>query len=186
MRRWAVPFGFLCLVLTAAFVFQQRLSSRRAGFPAPDFTLSDLNGRRIRLSDLRGHVVFLNVWATWCPPCREEMPSMERLYRRLQDTSFIMLAVSVDEGGAETVRRFVDRVGISFPVLLDPRGTVPSRYGVTGFPETFIIDRQGQVIQHTIGPEDWDSEAVYQYIVKLLQADSGTTQASGEHAPSGT
>jgi cytochrome c biogenesis protein CcmG/thiol:disulfide interchange protein DsbE len=185
MKRWGMPFAFLCLALGVAFIFQQRQSTSRAGFPAPDFVLSGLDGRRYQLSALRGQVIFLNVWATWCPPCREEMPSMQRLYRRLQGHDFTMLAVSVDEGGADVVRRFIDRVGVTFPVLLDPHGTVATRYGVTGFPETFVIDRQGQVIHHTIGPEEWDSEPVYEYFAKLLESDSPTTQASGEHAPTG-
>jgi len=182
MKRWIAPFSFLGLALVGAFYFQQYQVTQRVGFPAPDFVLRDLAGRTYRLSDLRGQVVFLNVWATWCPPCREEMPSMERLYRRLRGTDFHMLAVNVDEGGTDLVRQFVEQVGITFPVLLDPRGGVPQRYGVTGFPETFIIDRRGQVVHHTIGPEDWDSQAVSQYLARLLDNHPVAADASGPSA----
>jgi peroxiredoxin len=177
MKRWGVPFGFLLVALAGAFYYQQRQGVGRAGFPAPDFTLKDINGHVHRLADLRGKIVFLNLWATWCPPCRMEMPSMERLYRRLQGTDFVMLAVSEDEDGIAAVRPFVDKMGLTFPVLLDQDGGLPSRYGVTGYPETFVIDRDGRVIQHTVGPENWESEAVYRYFLKLLDQRPGTTQA---------
>ena len=110
---------------------------------------------------------------------------MERLHRRLQGTDFRMLAVSEDEDGAAAVRPFVDKMGLTFPVLLDQDGTLPPRYGVTGYPETFILDREGRVIQHTIGPEDWASESVYRYFLKLLDQGPGAAQAGAEHAPTG-
>ncbi len=185
MRRWSLPFGFLVIALGAAFYYQQQQAGGRAGFPAPDFSLNDLQGQHRRLSEFRGKVVFLNVWATWCPPCRLEMPSMEHLYRRLKDRDFVMLAVSEDEDGVPPVQKFVDQMGITFPVLVDPEGVVPGRYGVTGYPETFIIDRQGRVIQHTIGPEEWDTEQAYQFFTRLLETGPGTTQASGERARAG-
>jgi len=184
MKRWALPFGFLLIALGAAVYYQQQQASGRAGFPAPDFSLKDLNGRVYRLSDFRGKIVFLNVWATWCPPCRMEMPSMERLYRRFKDREFVMLAISEDEDGAGAVRPFVEQLGLTFPILLDQGGVVPPRYGVTGYPETFVIDRDGQVIQHTIGPEDWQSDRAYAYFERLLQR--GGTQASGQHARTGS
>lgn len=185
MKRWGLPFGFLLVALAGASYYQQRQAVGRAGFPAPDFALKDINGRTYRLADLRGKIVFLNLWATWCPPCRMEMPSMERLHRRLQGTDFIMLAVSEDEDGSTAVRPFVDQMGLTFPVLLDQDGVLPARYGVTGYPETFVIDRGGRVIQHTIGPENWESEPAYRYFLKLLEHGPGTTQAGSEHAPTG-
>ncbi|MFN8628220.1 MAG: TlpA disulfide reductase family protein [Candidatus Binatia bacterium] len=185
MKRWALPVGFLLIALGAVFYYQQRQTAGRAGFPAPDFALRDLQGRTHRLAELRGKVVFLNVWATWCPPCRLEMPSMEQLHRRLQGTDFVMLAVSEDEDGAAVVQRFIDQLGLTFPVLLDPEGIVPGRYGVSGYPETFVIDRDGRVIQHTIGPEDWNSEPSYRYFTRVLEAGSGDAQAAGETASTG-
>ena len=185
MRRWTLPFGFLLIALGAALYFQQLQATGRAGFPAPDFVLNDLDGRTHRLADYRGRVVFLNVWATWCPPCRMEMPSMERLYRRLRGEDFIMLAINEDEAGAEAVREFVSETGISFPVLLDPQGKVPERYGVTGYPETFVIDRDGRVVQHTIGPENWGSEHVHRYFVDLLDRSGRTTEAARKDVQAG-
>jgi peroxiredoxin len=172
MTRWGIAFGALLIALAAALYYQQLQASSRNGFPAPNFALNDLGGRTHRLSDFRGKVVFLNLWATWCPPCRMEMPSMERLYQRLRGTDFVMLAVSEDEGGAATVRAFVEQMQLSFPILLDEHGVLPSHYGVTGYPETFIIDRSGRVVHHAIGPEDWDSDAVYRFLRALL--DEGT------------
>lgn len=185
MKRWGLPFSFLLLAMAGAIYYQQQQATGRAGFPAPNFTLKDVNGRSYRLADLRGQIVFLNIWATWCPPCRMEMPSMERLHRRLQGKDFIMLAVSEDEDGVTAVRPFIDQMGLTFPVLLDPEGVLPSRYGVTGYPETFVIDRDGSVIQHTIGPENWESEAAYRYFLKVIEPGPGTTQAGSEHAPTG-
>jgi peroxiredoxin len=171
MKRWVVPFGILVVALAAAFYYQQLQASNRTGFPAPDFALTDLSGRVHRLADFQGKVVFLNVWATWCEPCRMEMPSMERLYRRLKGKDFVMLAVSEDEAGHPAVQPFVDELGLTFPVLIDRDGIVPPRYGVTGFPETFVIDRQGRVIQHFIGPEDWGSTQAVEFFSRLLEQE---------------
>ena len=181
MRRWGVAFCALLVALTAAFYYQQLQAKGRAGFPAPDFTLEELSGERWRLSELRGKVVFLNVWATWCSPCRMEMPSMERLHQRLKNDGLVILAISEDEGGFSAVKPFVDEIGATFPVLLDPEGIVPVRYGVTGYPETFLIDRRGQVVHHAIGPADWDSEEVYLFLAELLAQppDDNGAGASG-------
>lgn len=168
MRRWVPPLIVLSLALGAALYSQQMRSATRSGYPAPDFALLDLSGREYRLSDLRGKIVFLNVWATWCPPCREEMPSMERLHRSLAGRDFVMLAISEDAQGRQVVEPFVRQLGLTFPVLLDPDGFIPKRYGVTGYPETFVIDRAGRIVQHLIGPEDWGSEQVLEYFRRLL------------------
>ncbi|MFQ5667384.1 MAG: TlpA disulfide reductase family protein [Candidatus Binatia bacterium] len=186
MKRWALPLGFLLIALGGAFYYQQLQAGARAGFPAPDFTLTDLDGRPHRLADFRGKVVFLNVWATWCPPCRMEMPSMERLYQRLQREDFVMLAVSEDEGGYGVVRPFVEQLGLTFPVLMDPDGIVPQRYGVTGYPETFIIDRGGQVVQHTIGPADWEHDQIYDYFLHLLAQPAAAARASDGQSRAGS
>jgi peroxiredoxin len=185
MKRWSLPFGFLLIALGAAFYYQQHQASGRASFPAPDFSLKDLGGHTLRLGDFRGKVVFLNMWATWCPPCRMEMPSMEHLYQRLQGKDFVMLAVSEDEDGTSAVRPFIEQMRLTFPILIDQQGVLPPRYGVTGYPETFIIDRDGQVIQHTIGPEDWGNDRVYEYFTRLLNRETGTTQTAGEHPATG-
>ena len=122
---------------------------------APDFVAPDLSGQAVRLSAQRGKVVFLNLWTTWCPPCREEMPSMSDLAKRLAGEDFVMLAVSEDDGGATVVKPFVEQMKLSFPVLVDPTGDVGRRYGVSGYPETFIIDREGRQVARFIGPRNW-------------------------------
>jgi peroxiredoxin len=139
------------------------------GQPAPEFSLSDLAGRTVRLGSLQGRVVLLNIWATWCEPCRQEMPAMQALYERLGGPDFEMLAVSADQGSDETVVRFVREYGLTFPVLRDPELQVAGRYRVTGYPETFVIDRNGRVVAHRIGPYEWDSEASVAVFRRLIE-----------------
>jgi len=146
---------------------------------APDFSVVDLSGKTVRLSALRGRVVLVNVWTTWCPPCRDEMPSMERLYRELAGPDFELLAVSEDDGGADVVRRFVEDLGVTFPVLHDPERQVGTRYGVWGYPETFVIDRGGRIVERVIGPRTWDTPEQ----VAALRALLGAGIAPGEPPP---
>ena len=142
----------------------------RAPAVAPDFAVPDLSGQAVRLSAHRGQVVLVNLWATWCPPCREEMPSMERLYRQLKDRGFVLLAVSQDEDGAAAVKPFVEQMKVTFPVLVDPQGEVGRKYGVWGYPESFLLDREGRVVERVIGPRDWASENQVAQIEALLAA----------------
>ena len=143
---------------------------QRGPMLAPDFSVPDLAGQTVRLSALRGKVVLVNLWATWCPPCREEMPSMERLYQKLKTRDFQLLAVSQDEDGRRVVEPFVRQMKLSFPVLVDPEHQVGDRYGVWGYPETFVIDRSGRVADRVIGPRDWASPESIEKIEKLLAA----------------
>jgi peroxiredoxin len=135
---------------------------------APDFGLSNLAGDYVKLSDYRGKVVFLNIWATWCPPCREEMPSMESLYQRLKGPKFEMLAVSVDRDGEKVVRPFAKKYGLTFPVLLDPDNKTYRLYGLTGVPETFILDKNGAVIHKIIGPQNWMNKEWLDYFDRII------------------
>lgn len=176
MTRWLAPAVLAIALATTVAFLQSRHGRQGSGFPAPDFSLRDLRGNAVRLSDFRGKIIFLNLWATWCPPCREEMPSMERLYRRFKGQDFAMLAVSEDTDPA-VVRGFVSEMALSFPVLLDTDGKLPSRYGVTGYPETFVIDRDGNVIQHFIGPEDWESATSLRFFSELLKPKSGSGES---------
>ena len=145
---------------------------------APDFAVPDLDGQAVHLSAFRGRVVLVNLWATWCPPCREEMPSMERLHQRLKDKGFVILAVSEDEGGAAGVKTFVEQMHVTFPVLLDPDGDVGRKYEVWGFPESFLLDRDGRVVERVIGPRDWSSPEQIARI-EALMADPGLRPGSG-------
>ena len=148
-----------------------------AGKPqAPDFTLADLRGEPVRLSDLRGRVVLLNFWATWCMPCRDEMPSMQRLWQTYRDRGLTVLAVSTDTGGKKRVANFARRLELSFPILLDSDGQVSDRYQVSGVPASFLIDRQGRIVAHVLGSEDWASEAAFQQVERLLAEAAETTK----------
>jgi peroxiredoxin len=174
-RSLAAPAVAVVVVVGAVLALQHLQGGARSGYAAADFSLQDLNGQTVRLADLRGRIVFLNLWATWCPPCRDEMPGMEALWQRFRGRDFAMLAVAEDGEGAKTVEPFVRQLGLTFPVLLDADNRLPGRFGVTGYPETFVIDRDGQVIKHVIGPEDWDSPEMVAYFEALLAAPTPHT-----------
>jgi len=138
------------------------------GDRAPAFHLQALDGRTVSLADYRGKIVMVHFWATWCPPCVEEMPMLEQLYRSLGAADFEILAVSVDEGGARAVAEFMQRNGLNLPVLLDPRRSVAGLYGTFKFPETYVVDRQGVVTYKAIGPRDWTDPATMNAIRALI------------------
>lgn len=113
--------------------------------------------------------MLLNFWATWCKPCEDEMPAMERLYRGLRDSGFELLAVSADiEGDLEVVREFRDRMAISFPIALDPEKRISQLYQTMGFPESLLIDKDGTVVERYVGPRDWDHRSYATRIRELL------------------
>jgi cytochrome c biogenesis protein CcmG/thiol:disulfide interchange protein DsbE len=138
------------------------------GLTAPDFTFPDLDGKKVSLSDYRGRVVFVNIWATWCLPCVEEMPSIEKLYNRFKGDQFQILAVSIDSNGREAVVPFMKKLNLTFPVLLDPEGKIRKRYGLTGVPESFVIDREGIVVKKVIGPIDWAAPEVIRFFQDFI------------------
>ncbi len=135
---------------------------------ADDFTLPLASGQTFRLSEHRGQVVFLNFWATWCPPCREEMPAMERLYRQRKGDGFVLIAVSVD-ADSSVVRPYLQAHGLTFPVALDPKMDLANGYGVRALPSSFIIDRQGNLAALALGPRHWDGEASNALIDRMAQ-----------------
>jgi len=139
------------------------------GVPAPNFTLPGLDGQMISLADYKGKVVFLNIWAAWCPPCVEEMPSMEKLYQELKGEDFEILAVSIDVFGAKEVIPFMKKHTLSFPALTDTKGTIKSLYQTTGVPESFIIDKKGIIVEKVIGPRDWATPGAFRYFRNLIQ-----------------
>ncbi len=145
-----------------------------AGEKAAPFKLTDLSGDSVSMADLRGKVVFLNIWATWCAPCREEMPSMEKLYERLHDNKgFVMLAVSQDTESRDEVEAYVKKHGYHFDVLLDPKNAVAEAYKVSGVPETFIIDRDGRIVAHHSGAFDWSQPGIRDALEELLKENKG-------------
>ena len=137
--------------------------------PAPDFTVPGLGGSPLRLRDFKGQVTILNFWATWCVPCREEMPAMERLYRRFKAKGFTILALSIDARGEDVVAPFVKSFGLTFPVGLDPKMTVAGEYRMTALPTSIVIDRGEAIVAVAVGARAWDSPAAYQAIETLLE-----------------
>jgi peroxiredoxin len=140
------------------------------GDQAPEFSLRSFEGASVSLRDLRGKVVMVHFWATWCPPCVEEIPALDRLYRSIKGKEFEMLAVSVDEGGAGAVASFIQRNRLSIPVLFDPQQTVARLYGTSKFPETYIIDRNGVVSYKAIGPKDWTDPSNIQIVKNIIES----------------
>ena len=140
------------------------------GAAAPNFSLPGLDGKMITLADYKGKVVFLNIWATWCPPCVQEMPSMKKLYQELNGEGFEILAVSIDASGGEAVIPFMKKYGLSFPALLDTKSSIKSLYQTTGVPESFIIDKDGIIAEKIIGPREWASPDAIRLIRNLIQS----------------
>ena len=138
--------------------------------PAPDFTFPGLDGKMVSLTDLRGKVVLLNIWATWCAPCVEEMPSMEKLYQALKDEGLEILAVSIDETGTDAVRPFMKKHRLSFPALIDINGIINNLYQTTGVPESFIIDKQGIIVDKVVGARNWASPTAIRYFRELIHS----------------
>ena len=179
MRKWLF-LGFI--VLTFGFLATLARSPSEGRRLAPEFVLPDPHGQVVRLSQLKGKIVMLNVWTTWCPPCRKEMPTMETLYRRFKGTDFVMLAASQDVDGKSTVLPYMQESGFTFPIVLDVSGEVGRKYGVTGYPETFIIDRQGRIVHHHIGFNDWSLPNVEASLRRLMDLGDWVPW-SGENTP---
>jgi peroxiredoxin len=167
MKRWICAV-FLLALFAAPGCTKHELPAVE-GNAAPDFTLKDLSGQPVQLSSLKGKVVLLNFWATWCPPCREEVPSMVRLNQAMQGKRFQMLAVSIDEGGKDAVNAFFKKGGVVLPALLDSDGRIARQYGTTGVPETFVIDTKGVILKKVIGPMDWSSPQVIAALDELIE-----------------
>ena len=149
------------------------------GSHAPDFQASTLtDGRTITLDAYEGKVVLLNIWATWCPPCVKEMPSMERLSRRLAGTDFRVVAVSIDAGDRDLVSKFVREYGITFDVLHDPDATVKRTYQAMAVPESFLIDRNGKIVKRQIGEAEWDNQQI-ESVIRALLAEEGRSTLDG-------
>jgi peroxiredoxin len=148
----------------------------KVGLPAPDFTFPGLDGKKVSLSDYRGKVVFVNIWATWCPPCVEEMPSMQKLYQKLKGENFEILAVSIDSKGAKVVAPFMKKYQLTFPALIDYMSTIKRIYKTTGVPESYIIDKDGILAKKVIGPLDWsqpDILRLFRDLIEKPQASKG-------------
>jgi len=135
---------------------------------APPVSLECVKGGKLDLKSFNGKVVFLNFWATWCGPCKEEMPSMEALYQQFKDKNFVFLTISVDYEGLPPVKTFIEKQKYSFPVLLDPKNETLDLFGVTRIPTTFIIDKEGRMIGRVIGPRNWKSPEIESLVQQLI------------------
>ncbi len=135
--------------------------------PTPDFTLSTPNGKKISLKDFRGKIVFLNFWASWCIPCREEMPSMEKLYQEFKDKNFVILAVNIQDRKQEALA-FVKELKLTYPIALDPDGQAGLLYGAWGLPTTYLIGPKGEGLARAWGPADWYGPAARKIIKDLV------------------
>ncbi len=176
------------LVVLLAWVNRDRLNPVGPGSDVPNFSVFDLDGTPKTLDDFRGKVLLVNIWATWCPPCREEIPSMQRLYQVIGDDGFEILAISVDAPFGETdafgrvggdLQTYADSLGLTFTILHDPSGRVQQTFqttGVrvqqsfqtTGVPESFVVDRRGVIYKEVAGATAWDAPQNIELIRRLL------------------
>jgi cytochrome c biogenesis protein CcmG, thiol:disulfide interchange protein DsbE len=181
-RQWWVVGAFVLVLggmIAAGWLARDRFLPVEVGTRAPNVVATDLDGNPVALGELANKVILLNIWATWCPPCREEMPSMQRLSERFEDQDFRVVAISVDAPSGATllagsppggdVVSFSDQLGLTFDIWLDPAGAVRRTYRATGLPESFLIDRNGYIVKKVIGATDWDSEANRDLIRLLLE-----------------
>ena len=143
---------------------------------AEDFSLRTSDGGAFRLSDHRGKVVLVNFWATWCPPCREEMPAMERLYREHRERGLVLVAVSLDADPA-VVAPYVNASRLTFPIALDPKAEIGNKYGVRALPSSFVIGRDGTMVALALGPRAWDNDASHS-LVEALASDDASRAAT--------
>jgi len=177
-----MPYKIISILLCCLLMFSAQAAEReqpRLGYqmtplseplPAPDFTLEDMDAKKFSLQGYRGKVVLLNFWATWCPPCRREMPSMERLHQKFKDKDFAVLALNQMEDG-DRVFTFTGDLGIdlTFPIVYDRDSSVSRAYGVMGLPTTYLIDKKGNVRFRAIGGREFDHPEVEKLILQLMQ-----------------
>ena len=164
-------------VVTAAWVGRENYQPVLPGSLAPDFVVTAMDGSLATVEQYRGKVVLLNVWATWCAPCLQEMPSMQRLYEALEGTDFEILAVSIDVPVGQTdlggmpggdLEVFAADFALTFPILRNPTGDIQRVYQTTGVPESFVIDREGIIVKKIAGPTEWDAPENEELIRRLL------------------
>ena len=169
-KKEALIFG-LALVLSALMVFRVqghlRVYNVDVNDHAPGFQLVNDQGIGISLDDYQGKLVLLNFWATWCPPCVQEMPSLNQIYEQFQSDGFVVLGVSVDED-QDQYNEFLSSAGVTFPTVRDPERSVSSRYGTAKYPESYLIDGNGKVLRKYVGAENWARPEIVNYLRSLL------------------
>jgi len=172
-RQWTAALASLATVafaVTLVAKLRPRIRPLEPGDSAPPFQAQRLDNKPATLADYRGKVILLNVWATWCVPCRAEMPSMQRLQREFAGSDFHVVAVSVDQEGPEIVISFARELGLSFDILHDRAGEIQRTYRTSGVPESWVIDRHGTIVKKVIGATQWDSPVNTALVGALLDA----------------
>lgn len=159
--------GFAALALAVA-AYRRWSGPPQVGSPAPDFTLPALRGESLRLRDYRGQVVVLNFWATWCPPCVEEMPSLQSFADEMIGMGVAVISVSVD-ADLNALEQFATQYKLTFPVGRDPDQAVAKRYGTYMFPETYILDEDGRIADKLIGAVDWQDPRINEFVLNLAR-----------------
>ena len=172
-RQWIAVIGIVAVLVLGAFAlvtFGPRIEGVEVGKRAPDFSAIRLvQGDSIQFREQYvGNVTLVNIWATYCIPCRTEMPAIEKLYQQLGPRGLRVVAISIDEGNGDNVRDFVKEYGLSFDILRDPTGTIQTLYQTTGVPETFLLDRDGIIVKKVIGEHPWSSPANQRIVAGLL------------------
>jgi thiol-disulfide isomerase/thioredoxin len=177
-----MPFKYISILLGCLMMFSAQaaepqqprlgyqLTALSESLPAPDFTLEDMDKKKFSLKDYRSKVVLLNFWATWCPPCRREMPSLERLHQKFKGKDFVVLALNQMEDG-DKVFTFTGELGVelTFPIIFDKDSSVSRAYGVQGLPTTYVVDKKGNVRFRAIGGREFDHPEVEKLILQLMQ-----------------
>jgi cytochrome c biogenesis protein CcmG/thiol:disulfide interchange protein DsbE len=155
------------------FIVRYKYSPRRttAGSIAPDIELIDINKNTLKLSELKGSVVFVNFWATWCESCVDELPSIEILFRQLSGNPKFKLITILYKDDGYTISSYMEENGYTFPVYLNPDGSAAKYFGITGVPETFIMDKKGTLRKKIIGPADWDSPLAIEALLNLINEE---------------
>jgi peroxiredoxin len=193
LKRPVLIAGLVALALTVGAIFLLLNGSQgeplKVGDKAPDFHLDGAFGGSGDLSDMQGKIVILNFWATWCSPCIEEMPSLEKLYHKFEDDDFEIVAVALDKEGAPVVRQFAQRYKLSFALVVDPHAETQDTYHLMGVPETYVLDKDGVILERILGPKDWNSPETVRKFAGLLgrepavQAPSANTGATFQIPP---
>ena len=170
----AVKTAILILILGSAAYFawhQRQARPVNIGDRAPDFSVPALPSGSLDLKNYRGQIVVLNLWATWCPPCVEETPSLEQFAEKMRDRGVIVLGISVDED-RKVLQDFIQKNHISYPVGRDPDRSLSARYGTFQFPESYILDRRTRVAEKVVGPIDWNDSRIQNFVLDLARSSS--------------
>ncbi len=171
-RQWTLVAGLVMagtFAVALAIRIRPEMSLIEVGSRAPDFSAVNLRTTRpADIGDYKGKVILLNIWATWCQPCRVEMPALEHLSKMFKGTDFSVVAVSIDKDDSTVVNAFARDLGLSFEILQDKTGDIQRIYQTTGVPESFVIDREGMIVKKVIGANEWDSPVNEALVQRLL------------------